>query len=116
MQIYTFYVLTALVMSSVFWGIMPCSPLKVTLFHAGSLLCIFFDPEDGVMFLRKVHWPSTDCTALYPRIQNCVWVLYLSSFFLIGDLSESAERNCEIDSALSTYRSQGCKCDLQVLQ
>jgi hypothetical protein len=58
-----FEVLTAMVVkSTVFWDNMPCSPLKVDqhfgethykqssapyLLHAGFLLGLFFDPEDG---------------------------------------------------------------------
>jgi hypothetical protein len=73
--------------SSVFWGIIPYSPLKVsrrfggtyrlhlqgesllaTFSHAGFLLDLFFDPKDGDdMFLRNVGWLLTDYTALYPR-------------------------------------------------
>jgi hypothetical protein len=42
-----------------------------TCFHAGLLLCLFFDPEDGGdMFLRIVGWLSTDYTTLYPKRQN----------------------------------------------
>jgi hypothetical protein len=41
---------------------------RPTCFHAGILLCLFFDPEDGGdMFLRNVGRLSTDYTALYPR-------------------------------------------------
>jgi hypothetical protein len=57
-----FEVLTAVVMKSyIFWDIKPCSPLKgndvsaprATCFHAGSLLGLFFWPEDeGDIFLR----------------------------------------------------------------
>jgi hypothetical protein len=75
-----FEVLTAVVMNiTIFWDITACGPLRVnrrfgtayrlhlhgrkisraavlaTCFHAGFLLDIFFDPEDGGdMFLRNV--------------------------------------------------------------
>jgi hypothetical protein len=65
-----FEVLTALFMkSTIFRDITPCSPFKVnrrfggtyrlhllaTCFHAGFLLILFFDPEDGGdMLLRNV--------------------------------------------------------------
>jgi hypothetical protein len=71
-----FEILTAVVMkSTIFWNITPCSPLKVkptfrsnisstssvvgraqlSTFHAGFLISLFFDPEDGSdMFLRNV--------------------------------------------------------------
>jgi hypothetical protein len=42
-----------------------------TCFHAGFLLGLFSDPEDGGdMFLRNVGCLSTDYTALYPRRKN----------------------------------------------
>jgi hypothetical protein len=57
-------VLTAVVMKvPIFWHITPCSPLKINrrltllviCFHAGFLLGLFFDPEDGSdMFFRNV--------------------------------------------------------------
>jgi hypothetical protein len=77
-----FEVLTVVVMkSTIFWDIMPRSPLKVnwrfgaldlallaTCFHAGFLLGLFFDPKDGSdMFLQIVCWLSADYMALYPE-------------------------------------------------
>jgi hypothetical protein len=41
-------VLTTVVMKrSVFWDITLCGLLPATYFHAGFLLGLFFDPEDG---------------------------------------------------------------------
>jgi hypothetical protein len=41
------------------------------LLHAGILIALFFDPEDGGdMFLRNFRWFSTDCTTLQPRRQT----------------------------------------------
>jgi hypothetical protein len=73
-----FEVLTAAVMkSTIFWDIMPCSVLKINQrfggtyrlhIHAGFLLDLFFDPEDGCdMFFRNASLLSTDYTAIYPR-------------------------------------------------
>jgi hypothetical protein len=90
-----FEVLTEVVMkSTILWDITPCSALKinrrfggtcrkkpawkqvallVTYFHAGFLLGLLFDSEDGNdMFLRNVGWLSTD---------------YISSSFLISSFS-----------------------------
>jgi hypothetical protein len=71
-----FEVLTAVILkSSGFWDITPCSSSRVirmaefaTCFHAGFMLGLFFDPEDGSdMFVGSVHWLSTEYTALHPR-------------------------------------------------
>jgi hypothetical protein len=57
-----FQVFPAVIMkSSIF-----CCPL-----HAGSLLGLLFNPEDGdKMFLRNVSLLSMDYLALYPRREN----------------------------------------------
>jgi hypothetical protein len=87
-----FDVLTTVVMTSKIWDITPCSSLStdfskehiasifrvekiswarnqresrliVTRFHAGSLLSLFYYPEDGGdMFLRNIRWHSTNYT------------------------------------------------------
>jgi hypothetical protein len=60
--------------SSISWNIMPFIPLKVklaTCFHAGFLLGISFDNENGGdIFLRNVGRLPADYTALYPRRWN----------------------------------------------
>jgi hypothetical protein len=71
--------------TSIFWYITLCSPLKVnrrfggthrlhlqallvTCFHAGFLLRLFVDLEDGSeMFLRNFGRLSTSYMVLYPR-------------------------------------------------
>jgi hypothetical protein len=72
---------------STFWDITPPSPLKFNRvseeefaiifrvvcyhLHAGFLLGILFDPEDGDdMFLRIFSSMSTNYMVLYPRRQN----------------------------------------------
>jgi hypothetical protein len=66
--------------SYISWDMTPCSALKVNrkfggtsrlrldcyLFHAGFLLGLFFDTEEGCdMFLRIIHQLSTDYMVLY---------------------------------------------------
>jgi hypothetical protein len=47
--------------------------LKICRIHAGLLLGLLFDPEDGSdMLSRNVGRLSQDCTALYPRRHNSV--------------------------------------------
>jgi hypothetical protein len=37
-----------IIKNTIFWDITPCCPpLLATCFHAGFLLGLFFDPEDG---------------------------------------------------------------------
>jgi hypothetical protein len=45
----------------------PEPPLLVTCFHVGFFLGLFFDSENGDMFLRNVGRLSTDYMVLYPR-------------------------------------------------
>jgi hypothetical protein len=41
--------------STIFWDITPCSLLSQLTFHAGFLLSLFLDPEDGGdMFFQNV--------------------------------------------------------------
>jgi hypothetical protein len=46
-----------------------------SLFHAGSLLDLFFNPEDGVdVFFRNIGWFSTENMALYPSsLTSLLW-------------------------------------------
>jgi hypothetical protein len=54
---------------STFWNTMPCSPVKVNWSfekHAGFLINLFFDPEDGGdIFLHNISWLSMDYMVLY---------------------------------------------------
>jgi hypothetical protein len=56
--------------------------LLATCFHAGFLLGLFFEFEDGGnMFLRKVSWLSTHYTALYLKMQsssNCFYLFFFT--------------------------------------
>jgi hypothetical protein len=61
-------------MSSIFWDITPCSPLKVNrrfggtypLLHNGSLLGLFVDPEDaGDMISENATWPYIQKAELF---------------------------------------------------
>jgi hypothetical protein len=86
-----FEVLTAVVMKiSIFWDTTPSSPLKDNRCFGGTcrlhlqdrrISQLFFDPEDGDMFLRNVGWFWTDYAALYPRRWNSP-VLYLVTWLL----------------------------------
>jgi hypothetical protein len=84
--------------SSIFWDITRCSPLEVnrnegtsrsllvTWFHAGLLLGLFFDPEDGSnMFLWNVGLLSTDYMALYSKRCNfSILIFYVFMSIAIG--------------------------------
>jgi hypothetical protein len=59
------------------------------LIHAGFLLGLLLDPEDGVdKFISKVDWLSPDYTALYTSRYNSIWYDQLSSFkvFHVADI------------------------------
>jgi hypothetical protein len=78
---------------SVFWDKIPCSPVKTphhfggtyrlhlqrrrvssacSLLHAGFLLGLLIDPEDGGdIFLRNIDFPLPDYMALYSRREHC---------------------------------------------
>jgi hypothetical protein len=56
--------------SSIFWDITLCGLLLATRFHAGFLLGLFFDAEDGGdMFLRNTGLLSMDYTVLNPKTE-----------------------------------------------
>jgi hypothetical protein len=55
--------------SSIFWDITSTNSASYLL-QGGSLLGLFFSPEDGDIFLRNFHWLPTNCMSLYPRKQN----------------------------------------------
>jgi hypothetical protein len=100
-------VLTTVVLkSSIFWDIMPCSPLKIkqrfggtcclhlqgrrisqariqyesrchSERHACFLLGLFFDPENGGdTFLQNAGCLSVDYTALHPRRRNSSLMIF----------------------------------------
>jgi hypothetical protein len=57
--------------------------LLATCFHAGFLLGLFFDPDDGSdMFLRNVGWLSTDYAALYTKIYYFFHELFIIHFYI----------------------------------
>jgi hypothetical protein len=52
----------------------PCDS-ACHLFHAGFLLALFFNPEDGsYIFLRNVGYLSTDYMALYSKGHNSFFI------------------------------------------
>jgi hypothetical protein len=56
------------------WWEIQLNTLQSLCFHAGLVLSLLFDPEDGgEMFLRNVGWLSTDYTALYLRRWYSWW-------------------------------------------
>jgi hypothetical protein len=55
LEIVGFKNLTPVVMkSAILWDTTPCGPLRVTCFHAGILLGLFYPEDGGDMFLRNV--------------------------------------------------------------
>jgi hypothetical protein len=94
--LYTEYeVITAAVMkSSIFWNIMPFSPLKVNrhLLPASRWLLgwLILHPWRWKRhFPSKVRWLSTDYSASYPRKWNSLFLLFFISFQYVHYLRQN---------------------------
>jgi hypothetical protein len=84
--------------SPIFWDITPCSPVKVNrslsgtrrlhlqssstlcLFHAGLLLGLLFNAEDGGdMFLRNIGWLSTNYNGIISQKTELFTIITLGT-------------------------------------
>jgi hypothetical protein len=81
-----------------------------SLFHAGFLLGLLFNPEDwGDMLPWNAGWLSMDCTALYPKRQNSyndytsLWAAIACCLLHYSFLTYSSTLKMEVIYSLKTF-------------